>query len=165
MRRLKRGGIQLSAAVLTAALAGGMLSGSLPGIPARAIPPAVGVMGAGLVMYVGALFFQNEGQLHCVWHSSQLHFELGVPPCWVNSSMVPQLPDAAIAVRTIVPVLNFWDANAMIDESSPVAPIATIHHWKAMWNGPSVGETSGRSAGVWSVCHSGDQKRNFRWEV
>lgn len=126
MRRLKRGGIQLSAAVLTAALAAGILSGSLPGIPARAIAPTAGIMGAVLFMYVSSLFIQNKGQLHCVWHSSQLHFELGVPPCWVHSSTAPQLPDAAIAVRTNIVVLNIPDAT--FDESSPIASIAAIHH-------------------------------------
>lgn len=99
MIRLKRRGIQISLAMLSAALAAGLLSGVLPEMPYKVILQTVSVIWPGLALYLGSLFLQNSGQVHCVWHSGRLHFETGVPPCWVSSTMTPQLQDDAIVVR------------------------------------------------------------------
>lgn len=97
-RRLKRIGIQSSLAVMLAGFGGAVLSGSLPGMLAPALVPLTVLMGASPALYLGTLLIKNEGRLHCVWDGSKLHFEEGVPPCWVSSARLPPLPNDTVTV-------------------------------------------------------------------
>ena len=99
MRRLKRVGIQVSFVLMSTGVAGGITSGSLPGIPSSLLIHMTKVTGAVSLLYLSALLLQNQGQVHLVWHSNALHLEQGVPPYWISSSSLQHMPSDAVTVR------------------------------------------------------------------
>eukprot|EP00892_Ulva_mutabilis_P006460 jgi/Ulvmu1/4186/UM019_0165.1 len=99
MRRLKQMGVQGSMAMMSASITTGIITGSVPGILASVLEPVPLLLGSASLLYLGVLFHRNQGRLHCVWDGSIIQFEEGVPPCWVDSSRLPQLPGNAVTVE------------------------------------------------------------------